>query len=82
MAGRRQSVPKAVAIFTDAQSAIRQATGPAQKYAPQARKWIANLRAKNPNIRIEIRWCPTHSGVPGNEKAGRGARQTAEEPDA
>ena len=33
-------------------------------------------------MHIEIWWCPAHSGVVGNEKAGGWAKLAAEEPDA
>jgi len=56
--------------------------GPAQQYALEARKWAAKLKERNQNVRVEIRWCPAHEGVEGNEKADEGARQAAEEPDA
>jgi len=62
-----------VTILTDCQAAIgRMASnepGPGQKYALEARQHIATLRAKEPNVRIGIRWCPSHQGIEGNEKA-------------
>jgi len=57
-------------------------TGPGQKHALQARKHIAVLRKIRPGITIEIRWCPAHKGVAGNEKADEWAKIAAEEPDA
>jgi len=56
--------------------------GPGQKYALEARKHIAAMRRTRPGIIIEIRWCPTHRGVEGNEKADEWAKLAAEEPDA
>jgi len=65
--------PSHVTIFTDAQAAIRRMSteelGPGQKYAVEARQHIATLRRAAPDITIEIRWCPAHEGVDGNEKA-------------
>jgi len=43
--------------------------GPGQKYALEGRKQIAKLRRAIPEITIEVRWCPAHEGVEGNEKA-------------
>jgi len=86
VAAKRRTGPKAVTIFTDAQAAIAriasEGPGPAQQYARQARKWIAELRRRDRDLRIEFRWCPAHSGVAGNEEAGKWAKQAAEEPDA
>ena len=54
--------------------------GPGQQYAIQARKAIAMLRRARPGITIEIRWCPAHKGIAGNEKADEWAKMAAEKP--
>jgi len=75
-----------VTIFTDRQTAIgRMASdepGPGQKYALKARQHVLSLRAKEPSARIEIRWCPSHQGIEGNEVADNWAKLVADEPDA
>ena len=79
--------PERVTIFTDAQAAIRRMAsdepGPGQQYALQARRHIAALRRSvaRPGVIIEIRWCPAHKGIAGNEKADEWAKIAAEEPD-
>ena len=81
----RRQTPERITIFTDAQAAIRRLAseepGPGQQYALQSRKHIAALRRARPGIIIEIRWCPAHKGVEGNEKADEWAKVAAEEPD-
>jgi len=49
--------------------------GPGQTYALQARMAIAALREREPSVEIEIRWCPAHKGIPGNEVAAGWAKQ-------
>jgi ribonuclease HI len=86
VAARRLTTPERVTIFTDAQAAIKRMVseepGPGQMYAIQARQHIATLRRARPDITIEIRWCPAHKGVAGNEKADEWAKLAAAEPDA
>ena len=36
------------------------------------RRHIAKLRQKEPEVTIEIRWCPSHQGIEGNESADEG----------
>jgi hypothetical protein len=45
---------------------------------------VGNSRRISPSntIEIEIRWCPAHQGIAGDEKADDWARLEAEEPDA
>jgi len=77
-------VPDRMTIFTDAQAAIRRMAseepGPGQQYPIQARKHIAVLRRARPGITIEIRWCPAHQGITGNEKDDEWAKIAAEKP--
>ena len=82
---RRQITPERVTICTDARAAIRRMAseepGPSQRCALQARKHIATLRRARPGIVIEVRWCPAHKGVTGDEKADNWAKIAAEESD-
>jgi len=75
-----------VTILTDCQAAIGRMTsdepGPGQKKALEARRHIATLRAKEPNVKVEIRWCPSHKGIDGNEIADEWAKLAADESDA
>ena len=82
----KRMAPERLAAFTNAQAAIKRMAseepGPDQTHALQARKHIAALRRARPDITIEIKSCPAHKGVPGNEKADEWAKLAAEEPDA
>ena len=82
----KTSAPERVTISTDAQAAIRRMAseelGPNQVYALQANEYIAVMRRARPDITNEIRRCPPHKGVTGNEKADEWAKLAAEEPDA
>jgi len=84
LAAQRSTTPERVTIFSDAQAAIRRMAsgepGPEQQYALQARKHIARLRRARKGIVVEIRWCPAHKGVGGNEKADEWAKIAAGEP--
>jgi ribonuclease HI len=86
-AARLQAIPKKVTIPTDVQADIRRMAsedpgGPGQMYSIRARKHIATLRKARPDIAIEIRCCPAHKGIVGNEKADEWAKISADEPDA
>jgi len=84
LATQRSTIPERVTIFSDAQAAIRRMAsdepGPGQQYALQARKHITTLRRARKGIVIEIRWCPAHKGVAGNEKADEWAKIAAGQP--
>jgi len=86
VAATRTHTVGTITIFTDAQAAIWRMTsddpGPGQHYALEARKHIATLRTKEPNVKIDIRWCPSHQGIEGNEIADEWAKLAADEPDA
>ena len=83
LAAQRNATPERITIFSDAQAAIRRMAsdepGPGRQYALQARKHIATLRRARPGIVIEIRLCPAHKGVAGNEKADEWAKIAAGE---
>jgi hypothetical protein len=71
--GTGDDAPGRVAIYTDAQVAIRRMSsdepGPGQMYVSEARKHIATVLPRAPAATVELRWCPAHKEVPGNEKA-------------
>jgi len=69
-------------IFTDIQVVIKRTPseepGPGQMCAIQARKHIAKLRRAQPDIAIEIRWCPA---CKGDETADKWAKLAANKSD-
>ena len=65
-AARRRNKLDYFTVITDIWRMASDDPGPGQRYAIVARKHIAELRRKEPGIRIEIRWCPSHYGVEGN----------------
>jgi ribonuclease HI len=83
MVTQRRSLLERVAVFTDAQSAIRRMAsdepgrprGRCTRFRP---RHIAALRTARPDITIEMRWCPAHMGILGNEKADEWAKVAAE----
>ena len=85
VATRRRKPAERVTIFSDAQAALARIAsdepGPGQLYALKAREWVGRLRRTRPGMSIELRCCPAHEGVEGNERADREANVAAEEPD-
>jgi ribonuclease HI len=75
---KQHRVPK-ITIFTDAQAAIKRMktleVGPGQIFALQARRILAEI-----DCPVEIRWCPAHEGIAGNEEADQYAKIAAEKP--
>ena len=49
-------------------------------WSPRHPEPIATLRRARPGITIEIRWCPAHKGIAGNEEANKWAKIGAEKP--
>ena len=76
---KQQRISK-ITIFTDAQAAIKRMqtleVGPGQIYALQAQRILTEI-----DCPVEIRWCPAHEGIAGNEKADEWAKVAAGQPE-
>ena len=64
-------------IFTDNQAAIRSIHSPGGQSGQYllARAAYAFDLTRNRGIEVEIHWIPAHTGVPGNERADRAAKE-------
>ena len=83
-ASRRQTTPERVAIFTDAQAAIRRMALGGAWPRPDVRApgEKAHRSAGESQAGHHHRDRSAHKGIPGNEKADEWAKLAAEEPDA
>jgi ribonuclease HI len=69
-------------IFTDCSSAIsaihHPKVGAGQHYIHTFSQTIIYLLTTNPRLSINLTWCPSHSGVQGNERADTLAKEATE----
>jgi ribonuclease HI len=74
---QQQNGPKKLVVFVDNQAAIqamhRPKNGSGQTYLKQAMAKLKEL--KNRGITVELRWIPSHIGIPGNERVDRLAKE-------
>ncbi|RDL35892.1 uncharacterized protein BP5553_06504 [Venustampulla echinocandica] len=68
---------KAVIVFTDNQAAIRSVANPDSQFGQyillQILWMIENMRRKG--IEPELHWVPAHTGIEGNERADKAAKE-------
>jgi ribonuclease HI len=72
-----QPTPTTLYIFVDSQAAIQRL----QQYSnPTAQKAKRAVETFGRQTQIQIIWCPSHKGIPGNETADRMAKQGLSQP--
>ena len=72
-------VIKHLHFFADNSSAIRAIFNPSNKagqhYTYRFHRKLSNFLDQNPNNRLTISWCPSHTNIKGNEKADKLAKE-------
>lgn len=58
----------------------KQTSSRALPHKLHATKIIKEIKEQRPRLKITLRWCPGHKGVPGNEKADALATSAANRP--
>ncbi|KAI5853747.1 hypothetical protein BZA05DRAFT_394570 [Tricharina praecox] len=81
VAGAWRPQVERIVVYTDSQAAVKRMShdnpGPGQKWARQA---VESRRKLGRETIVEVRWCPSHKGIPGNEKADEWAKHATERP--
>ena len=72
-------VIKHLHFFADNSSAVRAIFNPSNKsgqhYTYRFHKKLCDFLDQNPNNRLSISWCPSHTNIKGNEKADKLAKE-------
>jgi hypothetical protein len=69
-------------IFSDCTSALTAILDPkpgaGQHYSANFCETINRFLTSNPTAKVTMSWCPSHSGIPGNERADELAKKATE----